>query len=280
MQDYVRPGSLSEAIEALKTEGALPICGGTDLLVKRRMGLVDPAVLVDLSFIPALRVLREEDGEIEIGAAVPITDIIDSPLVSGKLPLLPRVLGKLGSLQIRNRASLGGNIVNASPAADSAIPLLLYDASLIIVGRDGERTIPVEGFFRGPGRTALEEGELIRSVRVPIPRSDYAAFFHKVGKRKALTIAIASLGSLARVEGEKIAEIRIAAGSVAPTPIRLRRTEGLLTGERLTPETIEKARASAHDEVSPIDDLRGSAAYRRAVIGDLVARAIREAGGL
>jgi len=280
MQDYVRPGSLSEAIEALKTEGALPICGGTDLLVKRRMGLVDPAVLVDLSFIPALRVLREEDGEIEIGAAVPITDIIDSPLVSGKLPLLPRVLGKLGSLQIRNRASLGGNIVNASPAADSAIPLLLYDASLIIVGRDGERTIPVEGFFRGPGRTALEEGELIRSVRVPIPRSDYAAFSHKVGKRKALTIAIAFLGSLARVEGEKIAEIRIAAGSVAPTPIRLRRTEGLLTGARLTPETIEKARASAHDEVSPIDDLRGSAAYRRAVIGDLVARAIREAGGL
>jgi len=280
MQDYVRPGSLSEAIEALKTEGALPICGGTDLLVKRRMGLVDPAVLVDLSFIPALRVLREEDGEIEIGAAVPITDIIDSPLVSGKLPLLPRVLGKLGSLQIRNRASLGGNIVNASPAADSAIPLLLYDASLIIVGRDGERTIPVEGFFRGPGRTALEEGELIRAVRVPIPRSDCAAFFHKVGKRKALTIAIASLGSLARVEGEKIAEIRIAAGSVAPTPIRLRRTEGLLTGARLTPETIEKARASAHDEVSPIDDLRGSAAYRRAVIGDLVARAIREAGGL
>jgi len=229
MQDYVRPGSLSEAIEALKTEGALPICGGTDLLVKRRMGLVDPAVLVDLSFIPALRVLREEDGEIEIGAAVPITDIIDSPLVSRKLPLLPRVLGKLGSLQIRNHASLGGNIVNASPAADSAIPLLLYDASLIIVGRDGERTI---------------------------------------------------LGSLARVEGEKIAEIRIAAGSVAPTPIRLRRTEGLLTGARLTPETIEKARASAHDEVSPIDDLRGSAAYRRAVIGDLVARAIREAGGL
>jgi len=280
MQDYVRPGSITEAVDALKTEGALPICGGTDLLVKRRMGLVNPAVLVDLSFIPALRALREEDGMIEIGAAVPITEIIDSPLVSGKLPLLPRVLAKLGSLQIRNRASLGGNLVNASPAADSAIPLLLYEARLEIVGPTGSRELPVEGFFRGPGRTALKEGELIRAVRVPIPTSDCAAFFHKVGKRKALTIAIASLGSLARVEGEKIAEIRIAAGSVAPTPIRLRVTEELLTGARLTPETIEKARASARDEVSPIDDLRGSAAYRRAVIGDLAARAIREAGGL
>ncbi len=278
MQDYVRPGSIAEAVEALRTPGAMALCGGTDLLVKRRMGIVDPKLLVDVSELPKLRVLEETDGAIAIGAAVPIADIIASPLVNEKLPLLPRVLSKLGSLQIRNRASLGGNLVNASPAADSAIPLLLYEAELELVGPDGARTVPVEGFFRGPGRTALTEGELIRAVRIPILAGGFAAFFHKVGKRKALTIAIASLGALARVEDGKIAEIRIAAGSVAPTPIRLHKTEGLLTGVDLSGETIAEARKSAHAEVSPIDDIRGSAAYRRAVIGDLLARFLEGLG--
>lgn len=272
MQDYVKPGSIAEAVEALRAPGAMALCGGTDLLVKRRMGIVEPAVLVDVSDLAPLRVLREADGAIEIGAAVPITEVIASPLVGEKLPLLPRVLGRLGSLQIRNRAGIGGNLVNASPAADSAIPLLLYEAQLVLVSADGERNVAVEGFFRGPGKTVLRPGELIRAVRIQIPTSEFTAFFHKVGRRKALTIAIASLGTLGRVSDGKIAEIRIAAGSVAPTPIRLHRTEALLTGAELSAETIKKARKSAHDEVSPIDDIRGSAAYRRAVIGDLLGR--------
>ncbi len=278
MPDYIKPGSITEAVEALHTPGAMLLCGGTDLLVKRRMGIVEPKLLVDVSDLAPLRALGEEDGAIEIGAAVPITDIIASPLVNEKLPLLPRVLGKLGSLQIRNRASLGGNLVNASPAADSAIPLLLYEAQLALVSASGARNVPVEDFFRGPGKTALDPGELIRAVRIPIPTSEFAAFFHKVGRRKALTIAIASLGALARVSDGKIAEIRIAAGSVAPTPIRLRRTEALLTGAELSAETIETARESARDEVSPIDDIRGSAAYRRVVIGDLLARFLEGLG--
>ena len=278
MQDYVKPGSIAEAVEALKTPGAMLLCGGTDLLVKRRMGIVEPKLFVDISDLAPLRVLREADGAIEIGAAVPIAEIIASPLVHEKLPLLPRVLSKLGSLQIRNRASLGGNLVNASPAADSAIPLLLYEAQLALVSASGARNVPVEEFFRGPGKTVLQPGELIRAVRIPVPTSGFATFFHKVGRRKALTIAIASLGCLARVSAGKIAEIRIAAGSVAPTPIRLRRTEALLTGAELSAETIEQARDSAHDEVSPIDDIRGSAAYRRAVIGDLLTRFLEELG--
>ena len=278
MQDYIKPGSIAEAVEALKTPGAMLLCGGTDLLVKRRMGIVEPKLFVDISDLAPLRVLREADGAIEIGAAVPIAEIIASPLVHEKLPLLPRVLGKLGSLQIRNRASLGGNLVNASPAADSAIPLLLYEAQLVLVSASGARNVPVEGFFRGPGKTVLQPGELIRAVRIPVPTSGFATFFHKVGRRKALTIAIASLGCLARVSAGKIAEIRIAAGSVAPTPLRLRRTEALLTGSELSAETIEQARDSARDEVSPIDDVRGSAAYRRAVIGDLLTRFLEELG--
>ncbi len=278
MQDYIKPGSIAEAVAALRTPGAMVLCGGTDLLVKRRLGIVEPKLLVDISDLAPLRVLREANGAIEIGAAVPITEIIASPLMHEKLPLLPRVLGKLGSLQIRNRASLGGNLVNASPAADSAIPLLLYEAQLVLVSASGSRNVPVEGFFRGPGKTVLQPGELIRAVRIPVPTTEFTAFFHKVGRRKALTIAIASLGCLARVSAGKIAEIRIAAGSVAPTPIRLRRTEALLTGAELSAETIEQARDSARDEVSPIDDVRGSAAYRRTVIVDLLTRFLEELG--
>ena len=278
MQDYIKPGSIAEAVAALRTPGAMLLCGGTDLLVKRRLGIVEPKLFVDISDLAPLRVLREADGEVEIGAAVPITEIIASPLVHEKLPLLPWVLGKLGSLQIRNRASLGGNLVNASPAADSAIPLLLYEAQLALVSASRARNVPVEGFFRGPGKTVLQPGELIRAVRIPVPTAEFATFFHKVGRRKALTIAIASLGCLARVSAGKIAEIRIAAGSVAPTPIRLRRTEALLTGAELSAETIEQARDSARDEVSPIDDIQGSAAYRRAVIGDLLTRFLEGLG--
>ena len=276
MQDYVRPSSITEAVEALKTPGAMLLCGGTDLLIKRRMGVIDPKLVVDISELAPLRKIETDGTMVEIGAAVPVTDIIRSPLISTKLPLLGEVLKKLGSVQIRNRASLGGNLVNASPAADSAIPLLLYDARLSIVGPTGTREIAVEEFFRGPGKTALENGELIRAVRVPVPGAEFVSFFHKVGKRKALTIAIASLGALARVKDGVIAEIRLAAGSVAPTPIRLRKTEGLLTGEPLTPELTERARESASAEVSPIDDIRGSAKYRRTVIGDLLRRFLIE----
>ena len=278
MRDYVRAESVEEAIEALKAPGAVPFSGGTDILVKRRLGIVDPAVLVDVSSIPEMNGLNEKGGDIEIGAALPITEILDSELVSEVLPLLPEVFSKIGSLQIRNRATLGGNLANASPAADSAIPLLLYEARLDLVGPTGRRELPIEGFFRGPGKTALGKGELIRAVLIPIPEPGFKGFFHKVGKRKALTIAIASLGVLARASDRRIEEIRIAAGSVAPTPIRLHRTERLLTGAKPAGEAIERARKSARDEVSPIDDIRGSAAYRKTVIGDLTARAIEAVG--
>ncbi len=276
MQDYVKPGSIAAAIDALQTPGAMPLCGGTDLLIKRRMGIIDPPLLVDISEIPDLRTLHVEAGAIGIGAAVPVTDIIRSPLVADNLPLLGMVLRKLGSVQIRNRAGLGGNLVNASPAADSAIPLLVYDAWLDIVGPTGTRKLPVEEFFRGPGKTALAPGELISTVWIPIPSSGFTPFFHKVGKRKALTIAIASIGAVARMDNGAIAAIKIAAGSVAPTPIRLRTTEERLTGAQLTPDLIARARESASAEVSPIDDIRGSAAYRRAVIGDLLGRFLEE----
>jgi CO/xanthine dehydrogenase FAD-binding subunit len=275
---YQRVADEAELIAALSDPSAAILAGGTDLLVKIRGGLVRPGLLVDIGRVPTLRGIRRTEGAIEIGAAVPESDVLASPDVRDALPLLAAALRVLGSVQIRNRGTLGGNLVNASPAADSAIPLLLYDAELVLVGGSGERTVPLEGFFVGPGRTALGPGEFIRTVRVPIPKTGGDAFYHKVGKRRALTIAIASLGALLRTEDGRFAEARLAAGSVAPTPIRLRAVEERLRGASLTDGAIAEAKRLAIEAVSPISDVRATAEYRSRVVGDLVARALRAAG--
>ncbi|MCD5416483.1 xanthine dehydrogenase family protein subunit M [Candidatus Bipolaricaulota bacterium] len=276
---HLKIGSIEDLLQQIGEPGARIICGGTDLLVKMRSGAISPERLLDISEIDALRAIEEKDGRIEIGAAVTESEILASELVTVCLPLLRTALVHLGSLQIRNRGTLGGNLVNASPAADSAVPLLLYNAELILQRAGSERSIPVEEFFRGPGQTALASGEFLRTVSIPIPREGFDPFFHKVGRRRALAIAIASLGALLWVEGGVVAEARLAAGSVAPTAIRLSRTENLLTGEKITPELIAQARELAAQEVSPITDIRASAGYRREVIGDLVERFLNEVVG-
>jgi CO/xanthine dehydrogenase FAD-binding subunit len=269
---YIRVNTERELIDRLSETGAVILCGGTDLLVKMRAGTVCPELLLDVSEMESLKGITEANGHVEIGAATTEAGLLAAPLIQARLPLLATVLTKLGSVQIRNRGTLGGNLVNASPAADSAIPLLLYDAELRIVGPDGERSISVEEFLVGPGRTSLRAGEFVRTVRIPVPKAPFRAFYHKVGKRQALTIAIASLGALVRLEGTRVAEARFSAGSVAPTALRLHRLEQRLRGADLRIETIETARSIAAESVSPIDDVRATAAYRRAVTGDLVAR--------
>ncbi len=272
---YRRVADEAELISALTEPGAAILSGGTDLVVKIRSGLAHPDLLVDVGQVPTLRGIRRTETAIEIGAAVPESEILASPLVREALPLLAAALRSLGSVQIRNRGTLGGNLSNASPAADSAIPLLLYDAELDLVGPGGRRTAPLDGFTLGPGRTALDPGEFVRTIRVPIPEAGYRTFYHKVGKRRALTIAIASLGALIRVNDGRIAEARFAAGSVAPTPLRLRAIEEHLRGSAPSDGTIAEARDLAVEAVSPISDVRATAEYRSQVIGDLVARAFQ-----
>jgi len=243
--------------------------------VKIRGGLVRPDLLLDVSRIPTLQGIRRTEKAIEIGAAVTESEILSSPVACQTLPLLEAALRGLGSVQIRNRGTLGGNLANASPAADSAIPLLLYDAEVDLVGSGGRRTVPLQAFLLGPGKTALEPGEFVRTVRVPIPEAKCCTFYHKVGKRRALTIAIASLGALLRVDKGSISEARFAAGSVAPTPIRLGTVEEFVRGSALTEDTIREAARLGTEAVSPISDVRATAAYRSEVIGGLVQRALR-----
>jgi len=272
---YQRVANEQELLEGLAQPGAVILCGGTDLLIKMRTGMIQPELLLDVMHVESLHGIRVDGSNIEIGAATLESDIIHSSLVSEHVPLLGTVLRQLGSVQIRNRGTLGGNIVNASPAADSVIPLLLYDSEIQIASSEGERWIRLEDFFTGPGRTTLESGEFVRTIRLPIPSDEFSPFFHKVGKRNALTIAIASLGTLICLDGGVIRELRVAAGSVAPTPLRLREVEEQLTGRTIEQTLITEARELAVNSISPISDIRASANYRKNVIGDLLIRALQ-----
>jgi len=272
---YTRIASEKQLLDELTEPGAAILCGGTDLLIRMRNGLASPDHLLDISDLEALQGIREIDGSIVIGAATTETDVLASPLVRNRLPLLHAALRVLGSAQIRSRGTLGGNLVNASPAADSAIPLLAYEAELTLVSAVAERSVALAEFFLGPGKTLLTEGEYVRSIRIPLPDPNHRAFYHKVGKRQALTIAIASVGIVATVSENRIDDIRIAVGSVAPTPRRLDDVERAIAGSHLSDETIVRAVGLAAAAVSPIDDIRATAAYREEVVGDLVSRALR-----
>lgn len=274
---YVRVTTEADLLESLAPPGTTILAGGTDLLVQIHARTAVPVRLVDISRVGSLRAIASFADRITIGAAAPLTEVLAERGVHERLPLLADVLQRLGSVQIRNRATLGGNLANASPASDSAIPLLLYDAELSLVSPDGERDVPISSFFVGPRRTVLRDGEYIRQVAIPIPDAPLRPFFHKVGRRRALTIAIASVGALLQVEDKTLVAARFAAGSVAPIPLRLRALEDCLVGHRLTPRLIEKAQATARESVAPIGDIRAPAEYRRAVTGDLVARALHRA---
>ncbi|MFC2082901.1 FAD binding domain-containing protein [Candidatus Bipolaricaulota bacterium] len=272
---YQRVATEAELLEVLSQSGATILCGGTDLLIKMRAEMIQPELLIDISRVKSLRGIRVEGSNLEIGAATLESDIIHSPLVTEHVPLLGSVLRQLGSVQIRNRGTLGGNIVNASPAADGVIPLLLYATEIQIVSADGERWVRLEDIFTGPSQTTLEPGEYVRTLRLPVPTAPFEPFYHKVGKRNALTIAIASLGMLVHLEEGVIRQLRVAVGSVAPTPRRLRGLEEHLAGRSLDEHTIHEARELAVASISPISDVRATADYRRNVIGDLLVRALR-----
>jgi len=275
--NYVRPTGIPELLAALQDDGAAIVCGGTDLLVKMRRGLVSPRSLIDVSRLDELRGIEQVDGEIRIGAAVSENEILRSRLVVERLPLLAHVLKRLAAVEIRSRGSLGGNLVNASPAADSAVPLLLYEARLRLVGPDGERWLPIDEFFVGPGRTALAAGEFIREIGIPAPPEGARFSYRKVGRRRALVISIASLGMLFRLNEGTVDLIRIAAGSVAPTPVRIHDVERILLGSPLDDGRIREAAQAASRAVSPIDDVRATATYRRQVIGDLLEHFLTQA---
>ena len=264
----VKPKDLSEALRYLR-EGGKPLAGGTDLLVSVRKGTESPNLLVYVGELPELRVLREEREGLEVGAALTHAELLAHPATE-RFPILRSVLQTIGSPAIRAMGTLGGNIVTASPAGDSLVALYLLEARVRLVSEEGERELPIWEFIVGPRKTALRQGELVRSVFLPWLSGEPQSFFRKVGRRRALIIAIASLGALVWVRDGRVERARLALGSVAPTVIRPKEVEEALVGRPVSPEAWEDLVPCLSAATHPISDLRASADYRRKVAGRLL----------
>ncbi len=211
------------------------------------------------------------------GACTTFSELLRSGDVCGRLPLLAAAVATLGSPQVRNMGTLGGNICTASPAGDSLPPLYVMDAAVELQSSRGTRRMPIREFITGPGRTQLQRGEVLTGVRVGIPQGFQVHRFEKVGQRKALACAISSMAALLKLSGDgAVSEGRIAWGSVGPTVVVSAEVEGFLRGRKVTPATVEEAAALAERAVAPIDDVRGSAAYRRQVAGNLLRKLLYE----
>jgi carbon-monoxide dehydrogenase medium subunit len=271
--DYHRPKNLDEAWRlAAEVPGARFIAGGTDVMVRIREGKLRPSALISLRGLSEL--CRIDPGPpLRIGAGVTVSELIAHSFVAEHFPVLVRAAERLGSLQIRNSATVGGNLCNASPCADLATPLLVAEAEVELASREGTRKVPLSELFVAPGETRVRPGEIVTALIVDGPAPRARALFFKQG-RVAMDIALASLCVLLELDGDRCVKARLAAGSVAPRPIRLPKTERLLEGHVLDERRIAEARASAAAEVAPISDVRASEAYRRQLIGVFTERAL------
>jgi CO/xanthine dehydrogenase FAD-binding subunit len=277
--DLIAPGSLQAAVTLLAENPAwLPIAGGTDVMVQFAAGTLAARKLLSIWNLPELRRIENSPGELRVGAACTYTDLRRDPLIAREFPLLAQAASWTGGIANQNRGTLGGNIVNASPAADSLPPLLAYDAELVLVSARGERRVAYRNFHRDYKKMDRAPDELIRAICLPRKFSGYVPYARKVGARKAQAISKVCIAALGRIEKDAITDVRIALGSVAPIPIRLVETERILEGKELDPETVALARKTAVAETRPIDDLRSTARYRAAVVGNVVAEFLEKLG--
>lgn len=247
------------------------MAGGTDLLARRRGEA--PALVACLERIESLYGVGEEDGLIRLGACETHASLLRHPLVRGRLPVLAGALAVLGSPLIRNMGTLGGNIVTASPAGDTLAPLYALDARVELSSRRGPRRVLLADFIAGPGVVRLEPGEIVSAVLVSPPDTSALQHFEKVGRRKALAISVVSLAAVILTDSDGVVQqARLAYGSVGPTVVRCQQAEQALTGQRLEREALFAAAQAVRKEISPMDDLRASASYRRDVAGNLLLR--------
>lgn len=268
--DYSEPKQLSEAVSVLagRESDAALLAGGTDLLIMVRAGVIKPKLIVNLKQISGLTGISAENGSVRLGALTSIRSIETSALIRERLPALGEAAGCLGSLQIRHLATIGGNLCRAAPCAETAPPLIAYDAQMRLVGPDGERSIRAGEFFIAPGETSLAQGEVLTEVYVPKspPRSGAAYLRHSV--RPVMDLAVVNVAVFVALDGSRqsITDSRIVLGSVAPTPIRARRAEQALNGQPLLETTLDQAAELAAEESQPITDVRSTEEYRRSMV--------------
>ncbi|MBI4985886.1 MAG: xanthine dehydrogenase family protein subunit M [Rhodocyclales bacterium] len=277
LERYVAPTTLAAAIDCLKDGEVTILAGGTDLTPQTRAGRMRiKRTLMNIRRIPELKGIALDGGAIRIGALTTITEIMDSALIAKHLPVLVETCRHFASDQIRNAGTLGGNLCNASPAGDTAIPLLVLGASVELASKPEDkiyrRSIPLSEFFVGPGQTRRSLCELLTAVTVPLPAPGHVARFHKFGTRVGLDISTVSIGIGGTLKDGALAAARVAFGAVAATPLRAAQTEAALEGQRLDAAAIARIAAVARDEVHPIDDVRATAWYRKELIHNMTKR--------
>jgi len=277
--DYLKPNTLEEALSLLNQYGdrAKMIAGGTDAIVMNRQKKISPDVFISLRGIPGLDQI-EFNGIFKIGALVTHRTIEQSELIRKRLPILAGASSVLGSVQVRNVATIGGNLCTASPSAETAPSMLVYEAEVHLVSQNGERRLSLESFFVGPGENALDKKEILKGILLPSPPPHSVGAYLKLGRRKSVDLSIVNVAVLLTLDPKTgICErARIALGAVAPTPLRAKETEKILEGNLLDDGIIRKAGDCAKQECSPITDIRGSADYRREMVGVLVEKAIKQ----
>jgi CO/xanthine dehydrogenase FAD-binding subunit len=277
---YACPATIEDAAAAMQADGAWALAGGTDLIPQMREGRRQVTCVVDLKRIPELTsISTRADGGLALGAAASASHVARHPAVESTYPAVARSARLIGSLQVQNRASLGGNICNAAPSADAVPALICHQASVLIAGPNGTREESLEAFIRGPGKTSLALGEFVTSIVLPpvAPRS--AAAYLRFTPRREMDIAIAGTAAWMRLDAAgNIAEACVVLASVGPTPLRASSAERHLTGKQPVSDLFEAAGRLAAGDARPICDTRGSADYRRSLVAVLTARALAECG--
>jgi carbon-monoxide dehydrogenase medium subunit len=278
--EMLHPTTVADAVAALARRGAVALAGATDLIASIRKREIAPRVLVNLKGIAGLSGIKRQGGEVRIGALTTVSELLRSKIIQHRVPLLAEVAQGFASVQIRNLATIGGNLCNAAPSADMALPLLALDARLVIRGTGRSREIAIADFFLGVNKTALRRGEILTAIAVPKPRAHTGAAHAKLGVRQAMDLAFVGVAAaLQLTPAGKCRGARIALGAVAPTPMRARKAEAALEGAIITDEVIAQAAAAAAAQSRPISDLRASKGYRREMVEVLTRRALREAVG-
>jgi CO/xanthine dehydrogenase FAD-binding subunit len=278
--DYnlVAPGKLQAVVSLLANEPGqwLPIAGGTDVMVQFAAGKLASRKLVSIWNVPEMRGVETLPDEIRIGAGSTYSELREQAVIASEFPLLAKAASWTGGIANQNRGTLGGNIVNASPAADSLPALVAYEAELVLVSVRGERRVPYIGFHTGYKTMLLQPDELVQTICIRRGFSGYVHYARKVGARNAQAISKVCVAALGRRRGGVLEDVRIALGSVAPVPLRLAELERVLQGKPVAPELVAQAREMAAAAIEPIDDIRSTAKYRLAVASNLVAEFLEQ----
>ena len=277
--DYLEPRTIEEASSLLvqHQDRVKVIAGGTDLINQIRLKSIKPQYVMDISYIPGLEYIQyDAEGRLSIGALATIRSLEMSAEIQERHPVVSQAAGLLGSMAIRNVGTIGGNLCNASPCAETAPSLIGLGARVKLMGSHGERTVALEEFFTGPGETVLQTGELMVEIQVPPMPSHTKSVYLKHTTRGTANPAIVGVAVIAAMDGKKCIEAKLVLGAVAPTPIRAKKAEEILRGEEMDDALIEKAAQAASDESSSISDVRASADYRKDMVKVFTGYALRK----